>query len=272
MNLLDLSVVVWGPRRDVLEGPQLRWLAMSYLAPTSAASFLSSALAAGTLYVTHARGTNGSIDGCRNQEDKAMKDVRLSRRQVLKGAGAVGVLGALGIPITVFADDKRVRWDIISVDFATGTLSAGGMASALANDGSKITLTGSGTFGVGEDDGVTGGGHWTTFNETGSPTGSGKYKVTRLVSWVAAPGTPPLPHDNIGNRADESAGLAVLKIRYSDGRRGVLTVSCELVGSPHEMFEGVTVTKGPIDYWNREAPTPGVDANRTNFHVISSED
>src|SRR3989449_8735762 len=153
MNLLDLSVVVSEPRRDVLEGPQLRWLAMSYLAPTSAASFLSSALAARTLYVTRARDTNGSVDGCRNQEDKAMKDVRLSRRQVLKGAGAVGVLGALGIPITVFADDKRVRWDIISVDFATGTLSAGGMASALANDGSESTAYGTGTFGAGEDEG-----------------------------------------------------------------------------------------------------------------------
>src|SRR2546422_10291188 len=146
MNLLDLSVVVSEPRRDVLEGPQLRWLAMSYLAPTSAASCLSSALAARTLYVTHARDTNGSIDGCRNQEDKAMKDVRLSRRQVLKGAGAIGVLGAFGIPITVFADDKRVRWDIISVDFATGTLSAGGMASVLAKNCAIVTLDRCGTL------------------------------------------------------------------------------------------------------------------------------
>src|SRR2546425_9717402 len=90
--------------------------------------------------------------------------------------------------------DQRFRWDIISVDFATGTLSAGGMASAAANDGSKITLTGSGTFGVGEDDGVTGGGHWTTFNETGSPTGGGTDKGTRLVSWGGAPGPPAPPH------------------------------------------------------------------------------
>src|SRR5881396_4350200 len=196
------------------------------------------------------------------------------KQTVLRWAGLTALLLGAALPLSVAAGSGNhlMRWDIISVDFATGTLSAGGMASALANDGSKITLTGSGTFGVGEDDGVTGGGHWTTFDETGSPTGSGTYKVTRLVSWVAAPGTPPLPHDNIGNRADESAGLAVLKIRYSDGSRGVLTVSCELVGSPHEMFEGVTVTKGPIDYWNREAPTPGVDADRTNFHVMSSED
>ncbi|TMB45595.1 MAG: twin-arginine translocation signal domain-containing protein [Chloroflexi bacterium] len=69
----------------------------------------------------------------------SMKDLQLSRRQVLKGAGAVGVLGALGIPTAIFAEGGKVRWDIISVNFATGTLSAGGIASARANDNSKIT-------------------------------------------------------------------------------------------------------------------------------------
>jgi hypothetical protein len=205
-----------------------------------------------------------------------MKDLILSRRQLLKGAGAVGVLGAVGIPTTVFADDKRVRWDIISVNFATGTLSAGGIASARANDGSKITLTGSGTFSPDEDDGVTGGGMWTTFNPSGTQSASGTYKVKGLVSWEPAPGTPPLPNDAIGNRLDESAGLAVLKIRYSDGSRGVLTVSCHLnPPSPDSIFEGITATKGFVDYWNREAPvgppTP-INADRTNFHVTSSED
>ncbi len=201
-----------------------------------------------------------------------MKDLVVSRRQVLKGAGAFGVLGALGIPTTVFADDSKVRWDIIRVNFATGTLSAGGMASADAVDGSKITLTGSGTFGSGEDD-MTGGGTWWTFNSTGTQTGTGTYQATGLVSWTPAPGTPPLPNDNIGVRADESAGLAVLRIRYSDGSRGELIVSCTLVGSPAAIFEGITATKGFVDYWNREKPVPLVDGNRTNFHVMpSSED
>ena len=197
-----------------------------------------------------------------------MRDTRLSRRQVLKGAGAIGVLGALGIPRAVFADDTSVRWDIISVNFDTGTLSAGGIASAKANDNSKITLTGSGTFG---DDGVTGGGTWKTVNVVGTQT-SGTYQVTQLVSWERAPGTPPLPNDNIGNLADNSAGLAVLKVFYSDGSRGLLTVSCHLVGTPDAVFEGVTATKGYIDYWNREAPpAPPGDANRTTFHVMSED-
>src|SRR5262249_59248696 len=63
------------------------------------------------------------------------------------------VLGAMtiGLPVA-HGQAATVRWDIISVDFATGTLSAGGIASARANDCvpagstncSKITLTCSG--------------------------------------------------------------------------------------------------------------------------------
>ena len=199
-----------------------------------------------------------------------MNERKLSRRQLLKGAGAVGVLGALGVPTAVFAEDGKVRWDIINVDFGTGTLSAGGHASARANDGSKITLTGSGTFrGSGDDGAVTGGGMWWTT----TPTASGTYKVTRILSWEPAPGTAPLPHDNIGELEDESAGLAVLRIRYSDGKRGVLAVSCHLNGTSDAVFEGITATKGAVDYWNREAPpTPPADANRTNFHVLDQGD
>lgn len=196
-------------------------------------------------------------------------------------------LGTLAIAFFAFpvgnghADAAHMRWDIISVNFATGTASAGGMASARANDCSKITLTGSGTFvapeGGGTSSAVTGGGTWQTFSgsspcpcnstATGTPTGSGTYEVTGLVRWEVAPGTPGLPHDNIGDPADSRAGLAVLRVAYSDGSRGVLVVSCHLVGTPNSVFEGITASKGFADYWNREAPAPGVDANRTVFHV-----
>lgn len=199
-----------------------------------------------------------------------MKSIVISRRDLLKGAGAAGVLGAVGIPTTVFADGMRVRWDIISVDFSTGTLSPGGIASARANDGSKITLTGSGTFSTGG--GTNGGGNWTTFNSEGAETGSGTYRTKGLVTWVPSPGTPPLPNDNVGDREDESAGLAVLRIRYSDDTGGLLTVSCDLVGTSAAVFEGVTTTKGFVDYWNRVAPQPGVDGNRTNFHVLTEDE
>jgi len=201
-----------------------------------------------------------------------MRKVPLSRREVLRGVGAVGVLGALGTPTGVFADETTVRWDIISVDFAAGTVSAGGIASALASDSSKITLTGSGTFQPDEEGHVTGGGTWKTFSHTGTQTGSGRYRVTGFVSWERAPGTPPLPIDKIGNLADNSAGLAVLRVRYSDGSRGVLTVSCHLVRTPDSVFEGITTTKGFVDYWNRVAPpSPPGNENRTTFHITSRD-
>ncbi len=162
------------------------------------------------------------------------------------------------------ASNHHMRWDIISVDFSTGTLSAGGIASARANDLSEITLTGSGTFrsNPGNPQDVTGGGTWQT------STGSGTYEVIEFVRFEVAPGTPPLPHDNIGTLADNRAGLLVVRIAYSDGSEGALVVSCHLVGTPNAVFEGVTASKGFVDYWNRAAPLAGVDANRTTFHVI----
>ncbi len=80
----------------------------------------------------------------------------------------------------------HVRWDIVLVDFSKFTLSAGGQASAFAEDGSSITLTGSGTFVApsGDDDeesAVTGGGTWQTFDPKDKSTGSGTYSVTGLV-------------------------------------------------------------------------------------------
>ena len=163
------------------------------------------------------------------------------------------------------ASNHHMRWDIINVDFSTFTANSGGMASARANDGSKITLTGSGTFrsNPGNPQDVTGGGTWQT------STGSGTYQVTEFVRFEVAPGTPPLPHDNIGNRADNRAGLLVVRVAYSDGSEGTLVVSCHLVGTSDAVFEGVTASKGFVDYWNREAPpAPPGDANRTTFHVI----
>ena len=55
--------------------------------------------------------------------------------------------------------DSRYRWDFPVFSLSNGviTVRAGGTASALAQDGSKITVKGFGTFAVGDDD-VTGGG------------------------------------------------------------------------------------------------------------------
>jgi hypothetical protein len=93
--------------------------------------------------------------------------------------------------------------------------------------------------------------------------------VTGFIKFNVAPGAlPPTVIDNIGNAANAHSGLAFLRILYSNGSRGVLTVSCHLpVGSPAGLFEGITVSKDFVDYWNHDLPVPGVDGNRTVFHI-----
>jgi hypothetical protein len=176
----------------------------------------------------------------------------------------------------------KFRWDIIQItNFSPLTINAGGMASARANNGAAVTLMGSGTFVVGQGEGsqgVTGGGTWQAFDENTNSIGTGTYKVTALISFDIAPGSPLTGTiDNIGDGTltDNRGGLAVLRIKYSDGSRGTLVVSCHLPGAgppetPETVFEGVTVTKDYVAYWNREAPVPGVDGNRTLFHALPS--
>ncbi len=176
------------------------------------------------------------------------------------------------------AKNSLMRWDIISLDFSTLTLSPGGSASAFATGSGgatptgKITVTGSGTFrsNPGKPQAVTGGGTWQTFDAALVSNGSGTYTVTGLVDFDLAPGFLPANFtDRIGIAADDHSGLAVLKVAYSDGSDGVLIVSCDLPGgSPPTLFEGITASKGYIDYWDRDPAVNGVNANRTSFHTV----
>ena len=161
-----------------------------------------------------------------------------------------------------------IGWDTISVTVVNGTLTLnpGGSDYALANDLTTIQVSGSGTFGGGVA--PTGGGTWATSGPSG--TASGTFTVTGLVKFTAAPGSlPPGVVDNISDPADARSGLAVLVVKYSDGSGGTLTVSCTLpVGTPSGVFEGITATKGFVDFHDRVPPVPGVDANRTQFHIV----
>src|SRR5262245_22450342 len=93
---------------------------------------------------------------------------------------------------------QHVRWDIINTippPPSPFVVTAGGVASARANDNSRITLTGTGTFvapagGAGTSSAATGGGNWTVCNAAGTICTSGTYDVTGLVRWEQAPGTP----------------------------------------------------------------------------------
>ncbi len=167
------------------------------------------------------------------EEDEVVKDLRISRRHVLRGAGAIGMLGALSGPAVAFADDegRRFRWDILTPD---ATVTPGGQLSAKASDGSTITMTGSGTF------------------RPGAPDEAGAL--------------PPDAPDLIGKAADARAGFAVFRIGYSDGSKGVLCFSCMLPGSPDSVLEGITASMGFVDFWN------SVTAPQTVFHLLRRGD
>ena len=182
----------------------------------------------------------------------------------------------LSVGASAGSSNHLYQWDIIHLSTLpppTTTL-PGGKASACAvpSCANMITLTGSGTFrsNPGKPQDVTGGGTWTT---VGAGAGSGTYEVTGFVSFVLAPGflpSPPFTDGVTGVAADARSGLAVLQIAYSDGETGVLVVSCDLPGgSPPTLVEGITVSKGFVDYWNRVAPESSPPfGNRTAFHEI----
>src|SRR2546428_11199409 len=135
------------------------------------------------------------------------------------------------------ADGATFRWDLIHLSsFSPMTVEPGGQASALANDGSQITLTGSGTFVVGEPDEVTGGGTWQL--TCGSDPGitcpaRGTYVVKRLVPFPLGPGAPASTRvDTPGPSTGQRGGPAVPSIAYSDGSKAAPAVSFPPRGPP----------------------------------------
>lgn len=180
--------------------------------------------------------------------------------------------------VTAQTQGSQIRWDIVSVtanEAGQGVIDAGASAFARGFDASTIMFKGSGTFGPGTSDPVTGGGEWMTWDYDDNPTGNGTFIVTGFVSWVEAPGGLPAEFivDKIGANEDSRAGVAVLTIAYTneDGTSagsGILVLSCRLIESPASIIEGVFATMGFVSYHNTVVPVPGLDANHTLFHVV----
>ena len=185
---------------------------------------------------------------------------------------ALGLSMIIGLPVMQASAD-HVHWDIIHLNPATTppTVTAGGVAFASARNPSSLSikLTGSGTFigpaSGGTSSAATGGGTWETFSDSTS-TGSGTYEVVGLVNWTFSNLQLPVLTDLIDDGAAAN-GVAVLRIRYSDGSEGVLGVGCHGPGAPEGTVEGVIASKGHVTYWDAQAPVGGVDADRTVFHV-----
>ena len=210
------------------------------------------------------------------------------RTKKLLQLGAALTAGGVLVLLTTFAgaasgQAQHVSWDIVSVSPIPiappppVTFNPGGVASASTPEGATITLTGSGTFVApagqnGGSNAVTGGGTWTV---DGGPVRT--YVVKELVSWQF--GSPQslliggLPvTDNTGDTTKRANGTAVLRIKFSDGESGVLTVGCHGPGAPAGIFEGIATTKGFKTYYNvggtpPGVPLPGLNTGRTLFHV-----
>jgi hypothetical protein len=154
---------------------------------------------------------------------------------------------------------------------AVPIVSAGGAAYARAATAERMRWDGTGTFTPGAPRSVTGGGSFDIQGPQGQALSSGAFRATELVSWDAAPGTFAAFEDRIGNPGDRRTGLAVLRVAYSDGRQGVLVVSCRQADTPGPVFEGLVGTHGFETFYSHEFATGApnfVNANRTLFHVL----
>jgi hypothetical protein len=203
--------------------------------------------------------------------------MRTRRLFIMVSLSLVLALTALSVK-SMLAAGEKIRWDIVNNMVVDGkpTGSEGGIAFATAIDGSYIMLKGTGTFGPGKTDPVTGGGDWMTFDVTNLKTASGKYTVTGLVSWTEGSGKEPdALVDKIGEKTSFRAGVAVLSVTYTndDGSaagEGVVIISCHgPVDGTDTTFEGVAATMGVTTFYDASPARPGVNTNRTQFHVVS---
>ena len=193
--------------------------------------------------------------------------------------GLLRLRSRLTRPSVVRGQDTKLRWDLISVQFrapsAPDIVSPGGSDSAVANNPAgmprlRIKLTGSGTFTQWDPTDVTGGGEYVITTPQGALVDSGTYTVTQLISWVFDSVQLPVNVNNVtgGAAEDFRNGLAVFRIAYSDGSKGVLIVSCHGPGASDDPYEGISVTKGTVHFQVPDVPAANVDANRTVFTVV----
>jgi hypothetical protein len=105
--------------------------------------------------------------------------------------------------------------------------------TAMAPDGSRITMSGHGLLTAGPGNAASGAGTYSL-----SSGGSGTWTVTGVLGFVSyGPASPPLPPSLFG-------GEAKLNVSLSNGASGVLTITCLLGSPPAGKMEGITVILG----------------------------
>jgi hypothetical protein len=106
--------------------------------------------------------------------------------------------------------------------------------TAIAPDGSTITMSGSGTFKAGPGKTASGSGTYSL-----SSGGSGTWTVTGVQGFVSYGNATPqgLPDSFFG-------GEVKLRVSLSNGSDGVLTITCLLGSPPPSKMEGIAVILG----------------------------
>ncbi len=200
-----------------------------------------------------------------------MATPRLTRRQVLIGAGAAGALGALA-PTAALAGDngrgKLIRWDLVQVGPGGVVLAGGtddGQDSATKD---MVHLTGSGQAEPANRE-AAGGGTFVHQHRDGTAVAHGVYLVTGFKSFQNAGGSLAGTglKDGIGEIQETTAGILSLNVHLvpSSGASldGVLTVNCALP-PVSSIEEGITLSVGPFHFTQH--------GGFTLFHVLRGDE
>ena len=200
-----------------------------------------------------------------------MATPRLTRRQVLIGAGAAGALGALAPTAALAVDNGRgklIRWDLVQV--VQGVVLAGG-----TDDGQDsaikdvVHLTGSGQAEPATRE-AAGGGTFVHQHSNGTAVAHGVYLVTGFNSFQNAGGSLAGAglKDGIGEIGETTAGILSLNVHLvpSSGTSldGVLTVNCNLPPGFPAIKEGITLSVGPFHFTQH--------GGATLFHVLRGDE
>ena len=158
----------------------------------------------------------------------------MKTKWVLLGAAIIGL--ALGQTSAMASDANGNHDTYIWVVGATTPSD-----TAIAPDGSTITMKGQGTLTAGPDNAASGGGTYSL-----STGGSGTWTATGVLGFVSyGPAAPPLPSILFG-------GETKLNIRLSNGATGVLTIFCVLGSPPPSKEEGITVVLGAAGQFTKQ--------------------
>jgi len=159
---------------------------------------------------------------------------KMKTKWVLLGAAIIGLV--LGQTSALASDANGNHDTYIWVVGATTPSD-----TAIAPDGSTITMKGQGTLTAGPDNAASGGGTYSL-----STGGSGTWTATGVLGFVSyGPAAPPLPSILFG-------GETKLNIRLSNGETGVLTIFCVLGSPPPSKEEGITVILGAAGQFTKQ--------------------